>query len=135
LKVYLSVPLVAGRALDRANLIARAIVDSGNEVSSPWVLGELGNDPSTNVFDRDKEGAQSCDVLVADVGSPSTGVGMEVMAAYIAGVRIILVTKKGDLVSRMLRHMDRKEVIEYRREDEIYGSLKKLLSTGMSRAP
>jgi hypothetical protein len=135
MKVYLSVPLVAGRSLERARLLARAIEDSGNEVSSPWVLGDLGGDPSTNVFDRDKKGAESCDVLVADVGSPSIGVGMEVMAAYLAGARIVLVSRKGVAVSRMLRHMDRKEFLEYEDLSEVYPSLRELLSTQGSRAP
>ena len=129
MKVYLSVPMIANRALDRARLLARAIEDSGNQVTSPWVLGPIGEPgPSVvNVFHRDREGAETCDALVADVSEPSVGVGMEIMAAYKARKRIILLVRKGKVVSRMLQHMDRKETIEFGRDEEVYGALRALL--------
>jgi len=109
--------------------MAKAIRDSGHEVSSPWVLGpiESSNPSVVNVFHRDREGAEKCDVLVADVSEPSIGVGMEIMAAYKAGRRIILVEKKGKVTSRMLLHMDRKESVEYDMDEEVYAGLVRLL--------
>lgn len=129
MKVYLAVPLVANRALGRAELMAKAIRDSGMQVSSPWVLGPLEKAPTSvlNVFQRDMKGAEECDILVADVSDPSIGVGMEIMAAYKAGRRVILVMKRGRITSRMLLHMDHKEVVEYDREDEIYEGLRAIL--------
>jgi nucleoside 2-deoxyribosyltransferase len=129
MKVYLSVPMIANRALHRAELMAKAIRDSGDEVSSPWVLGpiEQSNPASVNVFRRDKNGAEDCDLLVADVTEPSIGVGMEIMAAYKAGRRIILVVKKGKVTSRMLSHMDRKETLEYDTDEDVYPGLMRLL--------
>ena len=131
MKVYLSVPMVANRALSRAQLMARAITDSGNELTSPWVLGQIGETGSgVNVFHRDRIGSETCDVLVADVTEPSIGVGMEIMAAYKAGRRIVLVTKKGNVTSRMLQHMDRRETVEYVDESEVYEGLTRLLENG-----
>jgi hypothetical protein len=131
LKVYLSVPMIANRALSRARLMARAITDSGNELTSPWVLGQMGETGSAvNVFHRDRIGSETCDVLVADVTEPSIGVGMEIMAAYKAGRRIVLVTKKGNVTSRMLQHMDRRETVEYVDESEVYEGLTRLLENG-----
>jgi nucleoside 2-deoxyribosyltransferase len=125
LKVYLAVPLVSGRSIDRAQLMAKAIRDSGNVVASPWNLDplEVSSPGVVNVFDRDRTGSENADVMVADVTSPSTGVGMEVMAAYKAGRRIILVSKRGKRISRMLEDMDRKERLEYTEESEIYEGL------------
>lgn len=130
MEVYLSVPMIANRALDRAKIIAKAIEDSGHHISSPWVLGPIENsNPSVvNVFQRDKEGAEGSDILVADVTEPSIGVGMEIMAAYKASRRVILVVRRGKVTSRMLEHMDRKETLEYEREGEIYDGLRSLLS-------
>ncbi len=130
MEVYLSVPMIANRALDRAKIIAKAIEDSGHHISSPWVLGPIENsNPSVvDVFQRDKDGAEGSDVLVADVTEPSIGVGMEIMAAYKAGRRVILVVRRGKAISRMLQHMDRKEVLEYEGESEIYDRLRSLLS-------
>ena len=131
MKVYLSVPMIANRALSRARLMARAITDSGNELTSPWVLGQMGETASAvNVFHRDRIGSETCDVLVADVTEPSIGVGMEIMAAYKAGRRIVLVTKKGNVTSRMLQHMDRRETVEYVDESEVYEGLTRLLENG-----
>lgn len=130
MRVYLSVPMVLNRELGRAGTMAKAIRDAGHVVSSPWVLGPLEKqDPSVlNVFDRDMKGAETSDVLVADVSRPSIGVGMEIMAAYKANRRIILVAKKGTMVSRMLLHMDGKETIGFETERQIYDGLLKALS-------
>ena len=130
MKVYLSVPMIANRALPRAMLMARAITDSGNELASPWVLGQIERTGSPiNVFHRDRLGSETCDVLVADVTEPSIGVGMEIMAAYKAGRRIVLVAKRGNVTSRMLQHMDRREMLEYEDESEVYERLRRVLET------
>lgn len=122
-------PMIANRELARAQLMAKAIRDAGHEITSPWVLGPIErSDPGTvNVFQRDKRGAEECDVLVADVSEPSIGVGMEIMAAYRMGRRVILLVKKGKVTSRMLQQMDRKETVEFERDEEVYSSLRRVL--------
>jgi 2-iminobutanoate/2-iminopropanoate deaminase len=129
LKVYLSVPMIANRALPRAQLMAKAITDCGHTITSPWVLGpvEGADRRAVDVFQRDTLATEGSDVVVADVTEPSIGVGMELMAAYKARKRIILVAKKGNVTSRMLMHMDRKETVEYDEEAEIYPALSRLL--------
>jgi hypothetical protein len=109
--------------------MGKAIRDSGHVLASPWNLDplEVSAPSSLNVFDRDKIGSENADVMVADVTSPSTGVGMEIMAAYKAGKRIILVSKRGKRISTMLEDMDRKEVFEYTKESEIYEGLLRML--------
>ena len=108
--------------------MAKAIADSGNELTSPWVLGKVeGTGSQVNVFQRDRAGSETCDVLVADVTEPSIGVGMEIMAAYKARRRIILVAKKGKLTSRMLQHMDGGETLEYTEDTQVYDGLRSLL--------
>ena len=140
MKVYLSVPMIANRALPRAKLIAKAITDAGHTVSSPWVLGPVENvDPlAVDVFQRDTRATEESDAIVADVTEPSIGVGMELMAAYKAHRRIILVVKKGKVTSRMLTHMDRKETVEYDRDQEVYAGVRALLqprTTDLSPRP
>ena len=121
--------MIANRALDRAKLMAKAIEDGGNEVASPWVLGQIERSKSqVNVFERDRVGSETCDVLVADVTEPSVGVGMEIMAAYKAGRKVVIVLKKGNVTSRMLQHMDGKETLEYEDESEVYKRLLHLLA-------
>src|SRR2546425_10858668 len=100
--------MIANRALGRARLMAEMIEKAGYELASPWVIGPIENsDPRVlNVFLRDKKGAESSDVLVADVSVPSTGGGMELMAAYLAKKRIVVVAEKESVVSRRLDHTD-----------------------------
>jgi len=109
--------------------MAKAIRDSGNVVASPWNLDpmEVSAPSVVNVFERDRTGSENAEVMVADVTDPSTGVGMEVMAAYKAGRRIILVSQRGRRVSKMLEDMDGKERLEYNEESEIYEGLLRML--------
>lgn len=129
MKVYLSVPMIANRRLERARVIAKAIRDSGHEVTSPWVLGSVeGHDPNVlNIFERDMLGAERCDAIVADVSQPSIGVGMEIMAAYKAGKFVVLVAMRGSTISRMLLHMKGKELVEFDDDKELYSNLVKTL--------
>ena len=130
MKVYLSVPMITNRALSRAELMARAIADSGNELTSPWVLGQIEGVGSTvNVFHRDRIGSETSDILVADVTEPSIGVGMEIMAAYKAGRKVFIVFRKGSVTSRMLLHMDNKDTLEYVDESEVYDGLRRMLES------
>ena len=121
--------MIANRNASIASTMARAISDSGNEISSPWVLGpiEAHNPAALNVFQRDMRGAEESDAILADVSSPSVGVGMEVMAAYKAGRKVIVVSREGSTVSRMLLHMDRKESLEFKDEEDLYAKLIRLL--------
>ena len=129
MKVYLAVPLVSNRSIERTRIMAKAITNSGHEVASPWNLSpmEASTRSAVNIFERDRAGSEAADVMVADVTDPSTGVGMEIMAAYKAGRRIILVSKRGKRVSTMLEDMDGKEKIEYTNESEIYDGLVRAL--------
>ena len=130
MKVYLSVPMITNRALSRAKLMAKAIADSGNELTSPWVLGQIEGVSSTvNVFHRDRIGSETSDILVADVTEPSIGVGMEIMAAYKAGRKVFIVFRRGSVTSRMLLHMDNKDTLEYTDESEVYDGLRRMLES------
>ena len=130
MKAYLSVPMIANRALERARLMAAVIEKAGYDLMSPWVVGPIETaDPKVlNVFQRDKKGAEDSDVIVADVSEPSTGVGMEIMAAYIAGRRIVLVARKGSRHSQMLSHMEGAELIEFGDERELEAKLFQVLT-------
>jgi hypothetical protein len=120
---------LANRSLGRASLIAKVIAETGNEITSPWVLGPIEADrpERLDVFQRDKSGAESCDILVADVSEPSVGVGMEIMAVHKAGKKIILVVRRGNITSRMLMHMQPKEVVEYDDDSSLVRGLERAL--------
>lgn len=115
MRAYLSVPIIANRSVETAKLMAEAIRAAGYQLVSPWVLSDLEIRPSksVNIFLRDKEAVEGCDVIVADVSKPSTGVGMEVMIAYLARKRIVLVALSGSTITRMLRDMEEAEWVYF----------------------
>ena len=118
MRVYLSVPIIANRSLESACTIADIILRSGCELSSPWVIDpeEIHSADDSNIFQRDINAVVTCDAIVAEVSSPSIGGGMEVMTAYLENVKIILVSKKGAVVTKMLTGLDRATHIQF--EDE-----------------
>ena len=129
MKAYLSVPIIANRSLDVARLMARAIEAAGLELISPWVITDQEIRPakSVNIFTRDKAAVEDCDVIVADVSKPSTGVGMEVMIAYHGGKRIVLAARVGSTVTRMLTDMAEAEWVYFADEESLTKGLEEKL--------
>jgi hypothetical protein len=121
--------MIANQDLERARMMAKAIEDAGHTITSLWVLGPPGtHDPGVlDVFERDRTGVETSDAIVADLTLPSTGVGMELMAAYYHRRRVLIVLKKGSRVSRMLMHMQPKEVVEFDELPDLYVSLRAAL--------
>jgi len=129
-KAYLSVPIIANRSIDGARLMAEAIRAAGHELVSPWVLtdGETRPSNSVNIFLRDKSAVERCDLIVADVSRPSTGVGMEVMAAFVAKKRIVLVAEVGSTITRMLTDMKEAEWVHFTDGASLVKGLREKLS-------
>ena len=134
MKVYLAVPIIAHRQLEKAKTIAKVIRSLGHELVSSWVVGD---DPGfslsvTSVFERDLGGVKNCDVLVAEVSQGSHGVGMEVMAAYLYGKRIILLYEKGARVSHMLLGVPNAIHVSYNSLEDMEAKLKSALRRASS---
>lgn len=69
-----------------------------------------GTDPVANpdvtprdVYERDIAQLEKSDVMVAYVGEPSTGTGLEIEHAYTKTIPVYLLYEKGKKISRMLR--------------------------------
>ncbi|MBI4066499.1 nucleoside 2-deoxyribosyltransferase [Candidatus Gottesmanbacteria bacterium] len=69
-----------------------------------------GTDPVANprvtprdVYERDIAELEKSDVMVAYVGEPSTGTGLEIEHAHHKGIPVYLLYEQGKKVSRMLR--------------------------------
>lgn len=123
LKVYLSVPIIVNRRRRLAKLVSRIVENMGHEVVSKWVLDESLH--AENIFERDTNGVKASDLLIADVNLPSTGVGMEIMLAYLLGKPIIVFASYDRKVSRMLLHMDNIVIIRYKTVEELEKMLKR----------
>jgi nucleoside 2-deoxyribosyltransferase len=130
MRVYLSVPIIANSSADRARWMAEVISAAGHQLISPWVLSdrEIRPSESIDIFTRDRTAVEGCDAIVADVSKPSTGVGMEVMAAYISKKRIVLVAEAGSTVTRMLTDMKGAEWVRFTDEASLRRGLEEKLS-------
>jgi nucleoside 2-deoxyribosyltransferase len=128
-RVYLSVPIISKRDLDKAQLLLKTIEDMGHRVISRWVTSpDLGYTLTPReVFERDVKGVKESDILVAEISEPSHGVGMEIMLAYMQRKKIVCTFIKGSAVSRMIRGLPEAFLIEYASEDEAVEKLGKLL--------
>jgi len=115
-KVYLSVPIIANRDKRTALEIAGVIKSTGHELISTWVLNEDPNDSLTaaGVFERDANAVRRCDTIIADVSTPSHGVGMEVMLAHTLGKEVICVYRQGTKLSWMVKGLPRVVLIEFK---------------------
>jgi len=96
-----------------------------------------GTDPVTNpdvtprdVYERDIAELEKSDLMVAYVGEPSTGTGLEIEHAYIKGIPVYLLYEKGTQISRMLRGCPaiRKEVV-FTDEADAFRQFERLLKS------
>ncbi len=129
-RVYLAVPIIANRDLNKARLLSRIIEDTGHEIVSKWVkrIDPGFNVAAREIFERDIEGVKECNILVAEISDRSHGVGMEIMQAYIQRKKIICLFKKGVKVSRMILGLPEAHLIEYSVEHEMVEKLNEFLS-------
>jgi nucleoside 2-deoxyribosyltransferase len=112
MRIYFSCSLTGGRN-DEA--VYGAIVDhllsAGHDVltahlARPEVMDlELVVEPS-EVYQRDIEWIQECDALVAEVSTPSHGVGYEIAYALQRGKPVLCCAHRGARVSKMLTGND-----------------------------
>jgi len=75
-----------------------------------------------------KEFIQTCDVMIAEVSFPATGLGIELGWADIYGIPIICVYQKGAKIAGSLR-MVTNHFVEYSNNEELVSGIENLLST------
>jgi hypothetical protein len=119
MRIYLAAAMTnAGRDLDAIRTIFACLKEDGHDVPTWHVADPLGREDDQAITDaelahRDLEWVAGCDALVAEVSTPSHGVGVEVTAALAAGKPVLLAHRRGAPVSRLLLGMQRVEVLAY----------------------
>lgn len=78
------------------------------------------------VYERDIRWIQECDMVIAEVSTPSHGVGYEIAYALNLGKRVLCLYKKGEIVSKMVTgNSDRNlHVVAYTDTKEALSKLK-----------
>src|SRR5512136_692317 len=109
MKVYFSGAISAGRdnAAIYQHMVAR-LQAQGHDVLSahvadPAVLEHEKDVLARVVFDRDVQWIEACDVMIAEVSTPSTGVGYEYGLAIQLGKPVLCVYQAGLRMTKMIR--------------------------------
>jgi len=108
LNIYFSCSITGGRAQQKIYAeIVRYLLEKGHEVptahlaSNDVIEKEIIADAET-VYRRDIGWVRGCDVMVAEVSTPSHGVGYEIAAALYEGKPIFCCYLKNLTVSKMI---------------------------------
>ncbi len=124
--------------------VIRAVLDAiehaGHEVPTRHVATPLGKDQDAalapaELARRDLGWVASCDCLVAEVSTPSHGVGIEVMAARQAGIPVLLLHRRDAPVSRLLVGLDGTEVVPFAGPGEAEAAVLAFLERCPRQAP
>jgi hypothetical protein len=104
--------------------VIKTLENVGIRVFAPQMLEE--NEPKS-IYRRDVEYVQLCDFLIAEISSPSLGVGMEIMLA-IDVMKPVLLFHHADSarISKMVLGADGKVLFEYRSLKEVENILHSL---------
>lgn len=108
MNIYFSCSITGGRAEETTyQEIVRFLLEEGHEVPTAH-LSETGVmnledvvDP-VEVFTRDMAWIRGCDAVVAEVSSPSHGVGYEIAYALSLGKPVLCCYKDGKRVSKII---------------------------------
>lgn len=119
MRVYLAAAMThTGRDLAAIRALLDGLEADGHEVPTRHVADPRGRDVDGSLTDgqvalRDLGWVAGCDALVAEVSTPSHGVGVEVAAALAGGKPVLLAYRRGTQVSRLLLGLRGVEVLEY----------------------
>ena len=109
MKIYFSCSITGGRQDELIyQRIVTHLIERGHQVltahlaSSKKILDESTIDP-IDVFERDMRWVQDCDALIAEVSTPSHGVGYEIASAISLGKKVMCCWQKGKKVSKIIR--------------------------------
>jgi hypothetical protein len=108
MNVYFACSITGGREFEAVyQAIVGALAEEGHEVPTAHLAESGVGDVEAvvhpgEVYARDTAWIRACDVLVAEVSTPSHGVGYEIGFALEAGKPVLAVYREGIKVSKML---------------------------------
>ncbi len=127
MNIYFSCAITGGRQ-DQAIYAAlvEALLEDGHEVptahlSSPGVMEAEAIASPQEVYERDVAWVKACDVVVAEVSTPSHGVGYEIALAICSGKPVLCCYQEGRRVSKMVTGNSNPglQVFSYRTPEEL----------------
>jgi len=108
MKIYFACSITGGRDFESIyRAITAALISDGHEVptahlADPRVKEFEGRVPPREIFERDTAWIRTCEAIVAEVSTPSHGVGYEVAYALGLGKPVLCIFREGQAISKML---------------------------------
>ena len=108
MNIYFACSITGGRNFESVyESIVGALLAEGHDVptahlAKPSVISEEQLVAPREVYDRDVNWIQNCDVLIAEVSVPSHGVGYEIGYALGMGKRVLCLYQEGCKVSKII---------------------------------
>ncbi len=98
-------------------------------VANPNVNAIEQNNSETEIYNRDIEWIKNCDMVVAEVSTPSLGVGYELCYAEQLKIPIIVLYDQSINVSAMIRGNEYFNLIPYSSDEELLEKLNNKLKS------
>jgi len=136
MNIYFSCSITGGRNDQGVyKLLVDQLTDWGHEVptailASPNVMDyETSAEPEV-VYRRDVKWVEDCDALVAEVSTPSHGVGYEIALALLLKKPVLCCYQKGRKVSKMItgNDMPTLQLATYETEDQLLNKVEGFLA-------
>lgn len=112
MNIYFSCSITGGRGdQDIYKILVDNLTCWGHDVptailASPNVLDYENSSAPEMVYKRDVKWVEECDALIAEVSTPSHGVGYEIALALLLGKPVLCCSQKGRRVSKMITGND-----------------------------
>jgi len=134
MNIYFACSITGGRELESfyqqfvAALEADGhIIPTSHLAQAEAMEGERALTPK-DVYERDVKWIRECDVLIAEVGIPSHGVGYEIAYALNAGKPVLCLAQEGRRVSKMITGNSALEMKTYSTFEDAISLVRQFLS-------
>jgi len=127
MNIYFACSITGGREFESIyQAITKALLADGHVVptahlADPGVKAREGVVDAAEIFERDTSWIRACSALIAEVSTPSHGVGFEVAYALNLNKDVLCVFREGQGVSKMLtgNPHPKLQVRSYKNPDEV----------------
>ena len=127
MNIYFSCSITGGRQDQQIyQSIVSYLVKNGHVVptahlATPDIMEGEYDLNAADVYQRDMEWVRNCDVLIAEVSTPSHGVGYEIAAALYFGKHVMCCYQKNKTISKIIKGNTNKNIhiVAYGDEHEL----------------
>jgi len=135
MNIYFSCSITGGRKDQHIyQKIVNFLIENGHEVptahlASYDVMKDESDLNAVDVYQRDMKWVRNCDTLIAEVSTPSHGVGYEIAAAIFLGKRVMCCYQKDKKISKIISGNTSENVhlFAYISEDELISKIENFL--------